>query len=430
LEDPELSIAVSMSQNDWPTWSRYNALNISKKIVLLIHRLIAVRLIDEAKGSYGGPKAMWNRTTRIRAAEPLQAMFRAIKTTRDDIEQVAGQRCIVLKSGEGDGAKLVNYDDTPETIRMRDELMTYNLLLANSFIDLPTLEDPWVTRKDDRGREVRVQMDHHHQFVRRIFSRGDWGSNGRFYGPWWQQIGKGLRSQIFINDTPTVEVDFKGLHVAILSAERGVEIDGDPYALPNGLVPDAPPELQRMIIKKLVLTALNARTEQAAFASFREGFATGHMAKGLTNKELAALLIAFKTRHPHLVDCLCADEGIRLMSIDSKIAEIVQRGFIQRGIPVLSVHDSFIVDYTHLVLAKSLMAFASRFVVGKVLAVDVSGLGLDTFIDDPVVLLDFQTWRETPRCAGYLSRLKAWEGRKGQEVIPFKLYRGPTTTSH
>jgi hypothetical protein len=46
------------------------------------------------------------------------------------------------------------------------------------------------------------------------------------------------------------------------------------------------------------------------------------------------------------------------------------------------------------------------------------------------VLLDFQTWRETPRCAGYLSRLKAWEGRKGQEVIPFKLYRGPTTTSH
>jgi hypothetical protein len=28
LEDPTLSIAVSMSANDWKTWSRYNALSI------------------------------------------------------------------------------------------------------------------------------------------------------------------------------------------------------------------------------------------------------------------------------------------------------------------------------------------------------------------------------------------------------------------
>jgi hypothetical protein len=233
---------AQVSANDWQTWSRYNALNISKKILPLIHGLADAGMIDLAKGSYSGREAWWNRTTRIRAAEPLVALFRASKATRDDIRQIEGQECIVLKAGDGDKAKLTEYKDTPETVTMRRELEAYNALLAETFIDIPTLEEPWTTRLDERGKEVRVLIDPHHQFVRRIFSRGDWGCNGRFYGPWWQQIGKELRSQIFINDTPTVEVDFKGLHVAILSAQKGLSVEGDPYALPEGLVAGTPPQ--------------------------------------------------------------------------------------------------------------------------------------------------------------------------------------------
>ena len=420
-EDPTLSIAVSMSQNDYKTRSRYNALSISKKIIPLINRLDEEGLIDLAKGSYSGPWVWWNRTTRIRAAEPLQAMFTAAKLTRDAIYQAEGQECIILKAGEGDDAKLIEYEDTQFTKRMRRDLVAYNALLADSFIDLPTLEDPWVSRHDDRGKEVKVQIDHHHHFVRRIFSRGDWGCNGRFYGPWWQQIGKKWRSQIFINDTPTVEVDFKGLHVAILTAEKGAVIEGDPYALPEGLVPGAPSELQRTIIKKLVLTALNARTRKAAFASFREGFATGHLAKGINNKELEGLLVAFTERHPHLTDFLCADQGIRLMNIDSQIAELVLGWFTRKGIPVLSVHDSFIIPFTHVGELRRVMGRASRRLVGSALAVEASGPGLDEIGEDADVGLDFQSWRQTSRCDGYLVRLKRWEERKGKEVVPYLL---------
>ncbi len=419
LEDPELSIGVSMSQNDWHSWSRYNALNISKKILPLILTLAEVGLIDLAKGSYGGSKSLGNRTTRIRAAEPLRAMFRRLHVTRDDIHQAENQECIVLRAGDGDGAKLVDYEDTEQTLAMRRELVAYNTMLASSYIDIPGLEDSWVTRRDERGREVRVHIDHHHQFVRRIFSRGDWGCNGRFYGPWWQQIDKTLRGQIFINDTPTVEVDFKGLHVAILSAQRGVAIEGDPYELPAGQVPGAPPELQRAIIKKLVLTALNAGSERAAFASFREGFPTGHVAKGLTNTELGVLLVAFTTRHPHLTDCLCADQGIRLMNLDGQIAALVQRFFTRRDIPVLSVHDSFIIDYTHVGDLKAAMGLAARLVVGKALAIDANGFGLDEMTGERVVVLDYQSWRETPRGKGYLDRISGWEKRKGREVVHY-----------
>lgn len=53
------------------------------------------------------------------------------------------------------------------------------------------------------------------------------------------------RSGIFINDTPTVEVDFRSLHVSILSVERDVELTKDPYDLPEKVLGGIHPELQR-----------------------------------------------------------------------------------------------------------------------------------------------------------------------------------------
>lgn len=421
LEDPSLCIGVSMSENAWFAGSRYNKLGISKKILLLIQALADSGFIDLAKGSWGGKKALTNRTTRIRAADPLRELFSKAKMDRDDVQQVEGQECIVLKANDGDGSALVNYEETAATTEMRRDLQAYNLLLTQTFIDIPTLADPKIERQDERGRANPVHIDHHHQFTRRIFSRGDWGCNGRFYGPWWQQIGSELRSEIFISDTPTVEVDFKGMHVAILSAQRGVEVEGDPYALPAGLIPDAGEALQRTLVKKLVLTALNARTTKAAFSSFRDGFPKGHMAKALTNADLQVVLSACTKKHPHLADCLCADLGIGLMNLDAQIASRVLRYFTRRGIPVLSVHDSFIVDYTHVGLLKRVMAVAARAVVSKALPMEAKGQGLDEIGDDPDVLLDFQTWRQTERCRGYLGRLSRWEERTGREVLPSKL---------
>lgn len=424
LEDPDLCIGVSMSQNDWETWSRYNALRISKKIIPLIHGLAKVGLIDLAKGSYSGPYAPYNHTTRIRAAEPLRELFRAAKMTRDDVIQAPEQECIILKAGDGEGTKFVDYKDTEATNWMRADLQAYNHVLAHAFIDIPSLGNPWIERLDERGKVSRVHVDHHHQNVRRIFSRGSWEANGRFYGPWWQQIGSDLRKDIYINDTPTVEVDFKGLHVAILGAEKGLAIEGDPYALPVGMVPGAPPELQRALVKMLVLTALNARDRKSAFGSFRDGWPAGHMGKTMTNAELDRLLTAFVELHPHLADLVCADQGIRLMNVDGRIAERVHRHFTAQGVPVLSVHDSFIIDYTRVVELKQVMAEASLAVVGRELAVSQSKPGLDQFraskpTPAPDIVQDFIDWCQIPRQQGYLDRLKGWEARNGKVIVPY-----------
>lgn len=100
-----------------------------------------------------------------------------------------------------------------------------------------------------------------------------------------------------------------------------------------------------------------------------------------------------------------------------------------QGIPVLSVHDSFIIDYTRIGELKEAMAIASEFIVGKTLAVEANGLGLlEAFAGEPDVNLDFEAWRETARSVGYLSRLKIWEERKGQEVKSYSMRRRNTNT--
>lgn len=144
----------------------------------------------------------------------------------------------------------------------------------------------------------------------------------------------------------------------ILSAEQDVVLNGDPYALPDGLLPGTPPSLQRVLVTHLVLAALNAKDQKSAFQSFRENWPADHYGKLMSNDDLAALLTAFTTKHPHLTDYVYADQGIPLMNADRWIAALVHRQFAEQGLPVLSVHDSFIIDYTRVAELKRVMAEA------------------------------------------------------------------------
>lgn len=411
LEDSELSIGVSMNANAYDTRSRYNALGISKQMIQIIKRLEEIKLLVVAKGSYSGAGAGSNRITRVRASDALREIFSGSKVVRDDIVRVQTQECIVLR---GPDDRPIEYEDTEETNRQRAELRAYNRVLAEHFIDVGSLEEPRLVTGRDRGHDVVQRIGHHHHFIRRVYSRGDWGGNGRFYGGWWQLIGSDHRKHILIDDTPTVEVDFKGLHLQILAAEQDKEIGDDPYLLPEGKVPGTPAELQRKLVKKLVLTALNARDRSSAFNSFRSEWPASHMGKTLTNDQLHNLMSAFLDKYPFLKDFVFADQGIRLMNVDSKIAERVHRHFTEQGAVVLSVHDSFIVDYTRVGELRQVMEVASEAVVGRALPFSSEGMGLDEIDADK--LEDLRAWREERviRTPGYLERKKAWEERVGR----------------
>lgn len=413
LDDPELSLGVSMSSNAYDTRSRYNALHISKHIIEVINRLVEAGYLVIAKGSYSGAGAGGNRVSRVRASDKLRAIFQGSSVVRDDITRIRTQECLVLREAND---RLIDYEETEETHRQREALRAYNVVLANHFIDVGTLEEPKVVTGQEYERDVVQQIGHHHHFIRRVYSRGSWGCNGRFYGGWWQQIGSDYRKHILIDDTPTVEVDFKGLHLQILAAERGADLPEDPYQLPCGTVPGATPELQRKLVKRLVLTALNAPDRASAYSSFRGEWPTGHMGKTINNLTLDALTERLLEQSPFLRDLVFADQGIRLMNVDGWIAERVHRHFTDKEVVVLSVHDSFIVDYTRVGELRAVMGEASKAVVGRSLPSSSVGIGLDEIDADKRA--DLKEWRDERviRCDGYLARKAAWENRMRRTV--------------
>ncbi len=65
------------------------------------------------------------------------------------------------------------------------------------------------------------------------------------------------------------------------------------------------------------------------------------------------------------------------MHVDSLIAERVHRYFCDQAVPVLSVHDSYIIDYTRVGELKQVMAAASEEVAGAPLPTSNQFYGLD-----------------------------------------------------
>ncbi|MFG6535700.1 hypothetical protein ACGYK5_17890, partial [Sulfitobacter sp. 1A16787] len=427
LDDPELSVGVSMSRNTWKANSRYNALHLSSKLIPIIEALEVAGLLDIAKGSYAGPGVRGNRTTRIRATESLHTMFKAAKFSREDVTRFEGEEVIILRDAKEANkvGKAVEYNDTSEIKVMRSELQAYNELIQSSFIDIATLQEP-VINVDPESSKSLIYIHPDNARSRRVFSRSDWHMNGRFYGGWWQGVNDDWRSKIFIDDQPTVEVDFKGLHVAMLYAKAGKEMRHDPYELPGVEIVDGeeviqgyPPELARKLCKRLVLTAINAKEKSSAFGAFRDGFSTAHVGKRITNKKLDQLLGLFLERNPVLSDYLFKDQGIHLMYLDSQITAHVHRHFTNKGIPVLSVHDSYIIDHMKVAELRTVMAEASKAVMGRPLptAIKLPDMPEYSPVSDDELQERIEN-REGLRCVGYMNRLFDYQKRTNKNLSP------------
>lgn len=70
------------------------------------------------------------------------------------------------------------------------------------------------------------------------------------------------------------------------------------------------------------------------------------------------------------------------MNVDVLIAEIILGEATEQDLPVLCVHDSFIVDYRKTKLLKDLMASASKAVVGQALPIAGDWMGWDEVPED------------------------------------------------
>ena len=150
-------------------------------------------------------------------------------------------------------------------------------------------------------------------------------------------------------------------------------------------------------------SGIYTKDRTTAFRAFRDNYPRGDPGKGFTNAALEAILAEFLRRTPQLEPSLFSDQGIRLMGRDSQIAEKVLRLCSVKGLTVLCVHDSFIVNHGHARTLKHAMSLASRGVLGEELEVSSNFVGLDE-VEGDRGREDQARLRTLVRTEGYLDR--------------------------
>ncbi|MER8484250.1 hypothetical protein [Mesorhizobium sp. M1322] len=161
----------------------------------------------------------------------------------------------------------------------------------------------------------------------RVFNNGRFDHGGRFYGGWWQNVPRKYRRFITINGAPTVEMDYSNMQLAMLYAKIGQQLEGDAYDI------DGFGQEFRPLVKTSTLTMINAQGRiQAPLKST--------LPEGVSWKDLQEAIL---TKHKPIAEFFRSGEGILLQRLDSDIAEDVIMRMMDKGIPVLPIHDSFIV---------------------------------------------------------------------------------------
>ena len=324
--------------------SRFDAINhLSHQFVLVaIDGLEALGWAHIKRGykTADGKKVI----TRILPMGPLLLRFQELGLQWQELVQSRPK--ILIRNKDPDTRRVMQKPppDSSEVKRMQRNLHAINCFLAQQAICLHMSNE----HLKDLGRElsgIEFTLIFTHITLRRIFSRGSLKKGGRFYGGWWENIPSKFRPYLTINGLATGEVDFSELHPRLLYLINNQPVPtGDLYD-DGWRSPEFPeynaklePYLSR---RKLFKTVFNATLND------EEGYFRLDKAQYLTAKQFGLNLpkirqILFR-KHPLLMELYRSGTGLELQFVDSQIAEKVMLSLMERSIPCMPVHDSFLV---------------------------------------------------------------------------------------
>jgi len=217
----------------------------------------------------------------------------------------------------------IPYRDTAATRAMRRGIEGINADYSGLVLDLPSVEKTdhhWIVEESTIRPTPLI--------LYRVFNRGSWVCGGRAYA-YWQQLPKCFRAQLLINGEPVAEPDYRGLHAALIYAERGMRLVGeeDPYEIDG---------FERGQSKLAFLIAVNSKSTRDAIGSLVRRH-------GMDRAAATNIIAAIMAKHNRVSDAFCSDAGIRLMRQDSDLILASTRACLNAGIAALPVHDSLIV---------------------------------------------------------------------------------------
>jgi hypothetical protein len=282
----------------------------------------------------------------IQATDSLNTLLKPITL------QLVPSELVLIR--EGGSKKLIDYTDTPRTVRIRKELTAYNKLIKSVNIEL----------RDSSG--LTVLKDLNHQVVQRKFidngeldiqGRPLFNSGGRSNSAWMSLSGSDERPNIFIDGQPTVEVDYQASAINVIyKVLTGAVYTGDPYTLSVGGI-----KIPRHLVKAIATISLNSNTVKGAVTAIGSKYgelASSHKGdnqdkykeyKSMKKRvKLKDILEAFLTKH-YLIRHMFLrgkEVGNKVQCLESDLVFAVVDELTKRSIPTLTVHDSFIVKAT------------------------------------------------------------------------------------
>ena len=327
--DPELWLGYSRNQNDYLPLPRYrNGRTTHSTATAVADFLITEGYAEGLPGYYRrapSSEDAWTNggmRSRLRGTEKLEAfLWEDHGALASHTTLARDPELIRLK----DTSKhLIDYEDTSDTVRMREELEGINRIIESASIEAPRAPEG-------------VNPDQTVKTLYRVFNDGRFDRGGRFYGGWWINAKKAHRSQITINGQPTVELDYSAHHLRLcyhLSRLPAPDRD-DLYALKGT-------EGLRKAVKWAVTVLLNLAPGK------RMPRLDGELKKLLSDRMTTTeLRRKVEGGYTEIAGWFGAGRGTELQFIDGSIAALVLKKLEERGIPCLPVHDSFIVERRH-----------------------------------------------------------------------------------
>jgi hypothetical protein len=290
--------------------------------------------------------------------------------TFTDIRRDPSEEIVILKgtSRSNKPADWLEYVDTPETIRLRDDLRELNDFVESVGVDMIDPADPTKdTFHDHEGRLIDTSAVR----MRRYFNRESLHLGGRMFGGFWQTMPKHLRRFLVIDGEHVADLDFTGMSYNLLYAHIGkVAPPGDPYAL-DGLV------RYRDGCKAFMTAMLNKEEPPRALPKataklLPEGMTHGRMLELLERKHPAIMPLLFPGRDQPYI-------GLTLMRLESEIILRVLLDLKDHGVVGLNMHDGVMVPESAERLTEVLMTHHAWDVARAVLRVvrkEVSGAAL------------------------------------------------------
>lgn len=272
--------------------------------------------------------------------------------------------------------ELRDVDKNPVEFRKTKEVLDMSDLIQN----LNKVNDSAVIT-DGKGRTL---TNMYCRIFNESFDRG-----GRFYRADVLRIKNSstkARLDIMINGIPVVEVDYNNLHFRIAAAIEGVDEEDVPLDVYSGIIPDEDNEVDRKIVKLAVNIMFNCTDEKTATKAIQgEINRLSEYEKRKYSLGIAkSVMLLIYDAYPQFTHLFCSEDsyGRELQFHDSQLAADILAVFVNKGVPCLPVHDSFIVQqgYEHLLLDTMGDCFRKRFGASIFVPVSISYKDEDGYI--------------------------------------------------